>query len=109
MFRGELAMRSLKLPKRHARLLALALLLAVGPSVAANAQSYPDHPIRLVAPFPAGGLADVLARAVGDQISKTLGSQLSLRTAPAPAAMSAPTTSPNRADGYSLLMTSAGF
>jgi hypothetical protein len=29
---------------------------------AAQAQNYPDRPIRLIAPFPAGGLADVLAR-----------------------------------------------
>ena len=40
---------------------------------AAQAQNYPDRPIRLIAPFPAGGLADVLARAVGDEMSKTLG------------------------------------
>ena len=39
----------------------------------AQAQTYPDRPIRLIAPFPAGGLADVLARAVGDEMSKTLG------------------------------------
>jgi len=39
---------------------------------AAQAQNYPDRPIRLIAPFPAGGLADVLARAIGDDMSKTL-------------------------------------
>ena len=38
-----------------------------------QAQTYPDRPIRLIAPFPAGGLADVLARAIGDEMSKTLG------------------------------------
>jgi tripartite-type tricarboxylate transporter receptor subunit TctC len=42
-------------------------------STAAPAQTYPDRPIRLIAPFPAGGLADVLARAVGDEMSKSLG------------------------------------
>ena len=42
---------------------------------AAQAQNYPDRPIRLIAPFPAGGLADVLARAVGDEMSKTLASR----------------------------------
>jgi tripartite-type tricarboxylate transporter receptor subunit TctC len=103
-------MRSLKLPKRHARLLALALLLAVGPSVAANAQSYPDHPIRLVAPFPAGGLADVLARAVGDQISKTLGQPVIVenRTG-AGGNVGADNVAKSAPDGYSLLMTSAGI
>jgi len=98
------------LPKRHARLLALALLLAVGPSVAANAQSYPDHPIRLVAPFPAGGLADVLARAVGDQISKTLGQPVIVenRTG-AGGNVGADNVAKSAPDGYSLLMTSAGI
>ena len=46
---------------------------AIGLAPAAQAQSYPDRPIRLIAPFPAGGLADVLARAVGDQMTKSLG------------------------------------
>ena len=37
---------------------------------AARRRNYPDRPIRLIAPFPAGGLADVLARAVGDEMAR---------------------------------------
>ena len=48
-------------------------LFALAFASAAQAQTYPDRPIRLIAPFPAGGLADVLARAVGDQMTKSLG------------------------------------
>ncbi len=33
---------------------------------------YPDHPIRIIAPFPAGGVADTLSRIVGDRISQNL-------------------------------------
>lgn len=40
---------------------------------AALAQSYPSRPIRLYQGFPAGGTADVVARSLGEEISKTLG------------------------------------
>ena len=51
------------------RMLAIGIVLATLTS-AAQAQSYPNRPIRMIAPFPAGGLADVLARAVGDEIAR---------------------------------------
>ena len=50
------------------RTILLCCLVLAG-STAAYPQTYPDRPIRLIAPFPAGGLADVLARAVGDEIA----------------------------------------
>ncbi len=39
----------------------------------ASAQAYPNRAIRLIAPFPAGGLVDVLAREGGIVMSKALG------------------------------------
>ena len=35
--------------------------------------AYPDHPIRLIVPFAAGGNADLVARLVGEAMSRTLG------------------------------------
>jgi tripartite-type tricarboxylate transporter receptor subunit TctC len=56
------------------RLLAAAAVLAAGlGALPTQAQAHPDRPIRIVAPFPAGGLVDVLARAVGEELAKTLG------------------------------------
>ena len=52
-------------------LLALALLQ----SVPAAAQ-YPDKPITVIVPFAAGGPTDVVARLVGDHMSRTLGQTL---------------------------------
>jgi tripartite-type tricarboxylate transporter receptor subunit TctC len=40
---------------------------------AAHAQSYPSRPIRLVTPFPAGGTAEVIARAIAVQVEAQLG------------------------------------
>ena len=78
--------------------------------VAAQAQTYPDHPIRLIAPFPAGGLADVLARAVGDEMSRTLGQPVIVENrAGAGGNVGADAVAKAAPDGYTLLMTSAGI
>jgi tripartite-type tricarboxylate transporter receptor subunit TctC len=52
---------------------ALALATAAGCAVGAKAQSYPTHPITLVAPFPAGGPTDAVARVMADHMKITLG------------------------------------
>ncbi len=43
---------------------------------AASAQQYPVKPITVIVPFAAGGPTDVIARIVGESMSKTLGQQL---------------------------------
>ncbi|MEJ0078995.1 MAG: tripartite tricarboxylate transporter substrate binding protein [Alphaproteobacteria bacterium] len=49
---------------------ALALLLALTAPAAAE---YPDHPVRLIIPFPPGGSNDVVGRLVANQLSEKLG------------------------------------
>lgn len=50
----------------------LASLLAIGLiATAAQAQSYPDKPIRMVIPFPPGGGTDILGRLVAKEITET--------------------------------------
>ncbi|MGH6684552.1 MAG: Bug family tripartite tricarboxylate transporter substrate binding protein, partial [Pseudolabrys sp.] len=76
----------------------------------AQAQNYPDRPIHLIAPFPAGGLADVLARAVADGISKPLGQPVVVENRPgAGGNVGADVVAKSAPDGYTLLMTSAGI
>ena len=76
----------------------------------AQAQTYPDRPIRLIAPFPAGGLADVLARAVGDEMSKSLGQPVIVENrAGAGGNTGADAVAKSAPDGYTLLMSSAGI
>src|ERR1700754_3181845 len=77
---------------------------------AAQAQNYPDRPIRLIAPFTAGGLADVLARAVGDEMSKSLGQPVIVESrAGAGGNTGADAVAKAAPDGYTLLMASAGI
>jgi tripartite-type tricarboxylate transporter receptor subunit TctC len=59
------------------KLAALALAMtayALAPS-GARAQAWPSRPVTMVVPFPAGGSADVLARAVAQDFSERLGQQ----------------------------------
>jgi tripartite-type tricarboxylate transporter receptor subunit TctC len=92
------------------RLRALIAGLAVVFSTGAFGQNYPDRPIRLIAPFPAGGLADVLARAVGDEMSKTLGQPVIVENrAGAGGNTGADAVAKAAPDGYTLLMSSAGI
>jgi tripartite-type tricarboxylate transporter receptor subunit TctC len=51
----------------------LALLVATSSSV--TAQSYPDRPIRLIVPYPAGGGLDIVARLVANALTKNAGWQ----------------------------------
>jgi tripartite-type tricarboxylate transporter receptor subunit TctC len=85
-------------------------LFAIAFASVAQAQTYPDRPIRLIAPFPAGGLADVLARAVGDQMTKSLGQPVVVENRAGAGgntgALAVATAAP---DGYTLLMSSAGI
>jgi tripartite-type tricarboxylate transporter receptor subunit TctC len=87
---------------------AVAVLVGVlGP---AAAQGYPSRPIRLIAPFPAGGLADVLARLIGDEMSKALGQPIIVENrAGAGGNTGADAVAKADPDGYTLLMSSAGI
>ena len=51
----------------------LALLLCVGSSAAWAQEQWPSRPVRFLVPWPAGGLNDVIARALNDRVSQSLG------------------------------------
>jgi tripartite-type tricarboxylate transporter receptor subunit TctC len=54
--------------------LVLTVLLAAACGVVrANAEIYPDHPVKIIVPFPAGGTADAVPRLVGDWLSRKWG------------------------------------
>ncbi|MDO8248661.1 MAG: tripartite tricarboxylate transporter substrate binding protein, partial [Rhodoferax sp.] len=81
---------------------ALALSLAGG---SAMAQAWPSRPISLIVPFPAGGTTDVLARAVGLELSKSLGQPVIVESRPgAGSTLGADYVAKAKPDGYTLLM-----
>lgn len=91
------------------RATALAISMAVF-GASAQAQTYPDRPIKLIAPFPAGGLADVLARAVGDELTRSLGQPVVVENrAGAGGNIGAEAVARAAPDGYTLMMSSAGI
>ena len=57
--------------RRHRSTLAAVALLAL--AAAAAAQTYPDRPVRLIAPWPPGGSVDTTARYINEQLGKELG------------------------------------
>jgi len=71
----------------------------------AGAQSWPEKPVSLVVPFAAGGTTDVLARALGDELSKSLGQPVIGENKPgAGATLGADIVARAKPDGYTLLM-----
>jgi tripartite-type tricarboxylate transporter receptor subunit TctC len=51
------------------------LLLALTPLHGAGAETWPDRPVTMIVPFPAGAVADTLARATAQALSEKFGKQ----------------------------------
>ena len=91
------------MPKRLAIL--AAALLAAGPARAA----WPERPITLLVPFAAGGPTDVVARIVGDHMSRTLGQQIVVENVAGAGGTTGITRAAQAApDGYSIMMGHMG-
>src|SRR5215813_10486347 len=92
------------------RTFAAFLIFAAGLASAATAQTWPTKPIRVIAPFPAGGLVDVLARAVGEELARSLGQPVIVENRPgAGGNIGADVVAKADPDGTTLLMTSPGI
>jgi tripartite-type tricarboxylate transporter receptor subunit TctC len=87
----------------------LTLFALTGTSEGAPAQTYPDKPIRLVVPFPAGGTTDILARAVGQKLGEHLGQQVVVDNKPgAGGNIGSDIVAKSAPDGYTLVMGTVG-
>lgn len=90
--------------KKIAAAFVLGLILALGAGNAL-AQPYPQKTITLIVPFPPGGTTDVLARALGFELGKSLGQQVIIESKPgAGATLGADYVAKAKPDGYTLLM-----
>src|SRR3984893_18410368 len=84
--------------------LALAALIALAGGAPA-AEPYPDHPITLIVPYAAGGSSDVLARLIGERMSKSFGQPIVIdNRAGAGSRLGIELAAKSAPDGYTLLL-----
>jgi tripartite-type tricarboxylate transporter receptor subunit TctC len=76
----------------------------------AHAQAYPDHPIKIVVPFPAGGPTDGMARIVSDRLGIVLGQSVVIENkgGGAGGSIGAKFVASADPDGYTILITPGG-
>jgi tripartite-type tricarboxylate transporter receptor subunit TctC len=87
--------------------LAAAFMLVLG-AAAGSAQTYPDRTVRIVVPFPAGGLNDTVARLIQPHLERALGQPVIVDNRPAASGIvgtDAVVKAPP--DGYMLLMVAS--
>ncbi len=88
------------------RWLGVALLCA---AAAAQAQTWPSKPIRLVVGFPPGGGNDIIARLLGAKMQETWGEAVIVENRPGAASIiAAELVAKSPADGYTLLVNATG-
>jgi len=93
---------------RSAALLVMALT-ALG-TAGAHADTYPNRPVRLIVPFAAGGLNDVVARLVAPYLERSLGQPFIVDNRPAASGIvGTDATAKAPPDGYTLLMVASSF
>lgn len=90
--------------------LLFALIGAVAVVSGASAQAnYPDHPVRVILPFGAGGVADITARLVAERLGDKLGQRFVIENNPGAGGITAARAAlAGGADGYTLTLLTNG-
>jgi tripartite-type tricarboxylate transporter receptor subunit TctC len=85
-----------------------ALLFAM--SVTGHSQAYPSKPLRVIAPFPAGGTLDTIARTLAQPLSRALGQNVIVDNRPgSTGVIGVELAARAPADGHTLLMMGTAF
>jgi tripartite-type tricarboxylate transporter receptor subunit TctC len=75
----------------------------------AEQPAYPSKPVRILVPFPAGGAVDIVARTVGDELTRRWGQTVVIENRPgAGGVIATQAAATARADGYTLILIAAG-
>jgi len=88
---------------------ALPIVLVVA-AASANAQQYPNRPIRMISPYPAGSASDTVTRVVLDQVSQLIGQPMVIELKPgAGGATGFASVARSDPDGYTLVTSSSSM
>lgn len=93
----------------HCRSIVLAFVAFIGAVTGAQAQDaakYPEQLVRIVVPFSAGSMADLLARVIGDKLQQRWGKDVIVENRPGLAGTSS--VAKGAGDGHTLMLTSNG-
>ena len=78
-------------------------------AASAHAQSFPTKPVRILVPYAAGGAVDVLARTLGQSLSKAWGQQPVIENRPgAGGTIASQALTQSAPDGYTLILVASG-
>jgi tripartite-type tricarboxylate transporter receptor subunit TctC len=97
----------MKLPRRQFLHLAAAAVALPTMPLIARAQSYPGRPVRIIVGFAAGGVTDIVARLIGQQLSTRLGQFLVENRTGAGTNIATEAVANAPADGYALLLATS--
>src|SRR6266513_4365243 len=90
--------------------LIIATLLGIALGTSAYGETYPHRPVRLIVPFAAGGLNDVVARLIAPYLERSLGQPFIVDNRPAASGIvGTDATAKAPPDGYTLLMVASSF
>lgn len=88
------------------RVTLVALFVATTPTPFAQAQSWPARPVRIIAPFAAGGTADLLGRITAGKLSESMGQSFIVENRPgAGGVLGSELVMRSTPDGYTLLVS----
>ncbi len=89
--------------------IAISLVVGVAHAQPQNTSAYPDHAVRIVVPFPAGGTADILPRIVADKLRQRWNQSIVVENrAGAGGNVGATVVATAEPDGYTLLASPPG-
>ena len=90
--------------------LIIATLLGIALGTSAYGETYPHRPVRLIVPFAAGGLNDVVARLIAPYLERSLGQPFIVDNRPAASGIvGTDATAKATPDGHTLLMVASSF
>ena len=94
--------------KKRSFLSTAAAALAATLPLHSFAQTFPNKPVRMIVPFPAGGATDILARALSQKLGEKLGQNVVVENRPgAGGTIGSSAVAQSAADGYTLLFSTS--